>query len=261
MPPAVEARPTIDRDWLERTARADPLPHAFALWDLDRTPQAVRFVSAVRAEETVGYLLLWLGRRDRPVVHWFGPASLAPVFLPAFPAPPFLAVVPVEAEPAVAAAFPGCQSVPVKMMVRAPIRSERTARGVRRLDGSDRSELAALAAAHREADLAAYGGLDPEVEPTWGAFDAGRLVGVARAAVRLPFLWVIGGVFVEPAWRGRGLGSGLVTAVVEAAAVGGAPTGLYVRDEPPAARRLYERLGFREIDRRAWVDVRTRGTG
>ena len=69
----VEVRPTIDREWLERAESAEPLTHAYALWDLTRTPQLVRFASAIRGETTVGYLLLWLGAGDRPVVHWFGP--------------------------------------------------------------------------------------------------------------------------------------------------------------------------------------------
>lgn len=261
MSAAVEVRPTIDRRWLEHVASVEPLTHAYALWDLDRTPSQVRFASAVRGEETVGYLLIWLGRRDGPVVHWFGAINLVGVLLRAFPAPPFLAVVPPEVEPAVVSAFPGCERTPLKMMMREPGWVEGREGAVRRLGRGDRAELSAFVRAQGKPDLGVYVGLDPEAEPTWGAFDGGRLVGVARAAVRLPRIWVLGGVFVEPARRGRGVGQALVAAVVQEAERSGARAGLYVREEPATALRLYERLGFREVGRRSWLDVRAARSG
>jgi ribosomal protein S18 acetylase RimI-like enzyme len=260
VPAAVEVRPTIDRRWLERAASLEPLTHAFALWDLDWTPSQVRFASAVRDEETVGYILIWLGQRGRPVVHWFGAADLAGALLRAFPTPPFLAVVPPEVEPAVVSAFPGSERTPLKMMLREPGWVEGREGAVRRLGREDRAALSALVRARGEEDLGVYVGLDPEAEPVWGAFDGGRLVGVARAGVRLPRIWVLGGVFVEPDRRGRGVGQELVAAVVREAERSGARAGLYVREDPPTALRLYERLGFREIGRRSWLSVRKAGS-
>lgn len=257
MAAGVEVRPTIDRRWLERVSASDPLVHAYALWDLDRTPGEVRFVSAVRGEETVGYLLIWLGRRAGPVVHWFGDADLAGVLLPAFPRPPFTAVVPSDVEPAVVSAFPGAKAARLRMMVRAPGTPSPGAGGaVRRLERAHRAALVELTSSYDTSELAAYAGLDPETEPMWGAFQGDRLVGVARAAVRLTGIWVVGGVFVEPPSRGRGLGLALVGAVVAEAERAGARTGLYARDDARAAVRLYERLGFREVGQRSWLDVR-----
>ena len=255
MPAAVEVRPTIDRGWLERAEAAEPLTHAYALWDLERTPQVVRFVSAVRGEATVGYLLIWLGLRDRPVVHWFGPPEIAGTLLAAMPPPPFTAVVPPEVEGLVVRAFPGCRVSPLQMMVRQPGALGDDASGVRRLRRQDRSALAEMVRSYDEPGLAVYAEIDPEAEAAWGAFDGGRVVGVARAAVRLPRIWVIGGVFVDPARRGRGLGRALVSAVVREGERTGARAGLYVRDEPAPPLRLYERLGFQPIGRRAWLDV------
>jgi ribosomal protein S18 acetylase RimI-like enzyme len=252
---AVEVRPTIDRSWLERAAAQEPLTHAYALWDLDRSPEAIRFASAVRGEETLGYLLVWFGRRDRPVVHWFGPAELFGALSLSMPAPPFVAVVPPEVERAVAAGFPNSRSSPLRMMVRPAGRTEPPRGEIRRLTREDRPALAELLRVRSEPELGGYFGLEPEAEPAWGAFDGGRLVGVARAAVRLPRIWVVGGVFVEPGSRGRGLGRALVAAVVEEGERAGASAGLYVRDEPAAALRLYEGLGFREVGHRWWVDV------
>ena len=252
---AVEVRPTIDREWLEQAEAREPLTHAYALWDLERTPQAVRFASAVRGEETVGYLLVWLGGGGPPVVHWFGAPEVAGALAGALPPPPFLAVVPTEVEAVVARRFPGRRRSTLKMMLREPGHLRGNLEAVRRLGRGDVPALAALVRAHAEPELSAYAGLDPDAEPVWGAFDGRRLVGVARAAVRLPRIWVLGGVFVDPTRRGRGVGYALVAAVVTEAERSGARAGLYVRDEPAPPLHLYEGLGFREVGRRSWLDV------
>lgn len=256
MPSRLELRPTIDRDWLERAAVDEPLVHAYALWDLDRAPGAVRFVSAVRDGATVGYLLFWLGGADRPVVHWFESEPLADALAPSLPSPPFVAVVPPGVVRAVAPAGVSARVSPLRLMVRHVGETPRPAGApVRRLGRDDRASVLDLVRRGGEPELAGYVGLDLESERVWGAFDRERLVGVARATVRLPRIWVVGGVFVQPSNRGRGLATALVTSVVADAAQAGAPAGLYVREEPLTAGHVYERLGFREVGRRTWVDV------
>ncbi len=60
--------------------------------------------------------------------------------------------------------------------------------------------------------------------------------------------WMIGNVAVHPQWRGRSIGRALVEAALEdIAARGGAWVGLEVREDNPAARRLYEGLGFETV--------------
>jgi len=250
----VELHPTIDRAWLEAVAAREPLTHAYALWDLTRSPESVRFVSARRGEETVGYLLVWLGRRDRPVVHWYGGPELIPQLLGALPPPPFVAVVPPDVFPAVVGQYPRATVSTLRLMLRehAPLP---VAGGVRRLARADRAVLQGFARTYSAPELEAYAGLDPGAEPAWGVFHEGRLAGVARAAVRLPRLWLVGGVFVDPARRGQGLGQAVVAAVIDEAQRAGAVCGLYVRDEPSPAPRLYEQMGFREVSQRRWLDV------
>jgi ribosomal protein S18 acetylase RimI-like enzyme len=251
----VDVRPTIDRSWLEAAAAREPLTHAYALWDLERTPGAIRFVSALRGEATVAYLLAWMGRRDRPVVHVYGEPEALAALWPSLPGPPFVAVVPVEVEPALRAAFEVPRRDGLRLMLRVPGPLPRGTGAVRRLRRTDTPALAELARGEPAPELAAYPGLDLEAEPVWGAFEDGRLVGVARAAVRLPAVWVVGGVYVVPDRRGRGLGREVVGAVARAAEATGARAGLYARDEPSPALRLYEALGFHEVGRRAWLEI------
>jgi hypothetical protein len=62
------------------------------------------------------------------------------------------------------------------------------------------------------------------------------------------------GVWVAPAWRGRGIATGGMSTVVRDALRRVAPTvTLYVNDYNHAARRVYARCGFRQVGRFATV--------
>lgn len=253
-----ELAPVVDRVWLESEAARSPLVHAYPLWDLLREPTRVRFVSARAGERTVGYLCLWLARPDRPIVHWYGPGPEAAALLAGLPRPPFVAVVPPETEPWIAQAFPGTRSERLLLLERPPGPIEAGPLPVRPLLPADRPTLEALASSD-EPELVGYPGLDVAAEPVWGAFEGGRLLGVARASVRLPRIWLVGGVYVRPEARGRGWGRALVAEVIRAAERAGAPVGLYAREEAAPARRLYEALGFRTVGERRRLDVPPEG--
>jgi RimJ/RimL family protein N-acetyltransferase len=58
-------------------------------------------------------------------------------------------------------------------------------------------------------------------------------------------------VWVDPAWRGRGLATALIEPVIAWAVANGATRAtLWVHDQNEAAIRVYERLGFERTDRR-----------
>ncbi len=267
--PAIELRPTIDRAWLDRAAADDPWEHAYALWDLERFPDRVRIVSAVRATETVGYLLIWPGPRGAAIVHWHGTGPGADALASGLPPRPLVAVVPPEAAPWVRRARGAGPEYPELRLTRAstdpgapdrgpgaaPARPRSTSREVRRLTASDRARLQAFAAAHPDPLTAEYPGLDLADDAVWGGWDADRLVGVARAAVRLRKQWIVGGVYVDPAERGHGWGAAIVGALLDAATTAGAHVGLYVREDRPPALALYRRLGFVPTARRRWIDL------
>jgi predicted N-acetyltransferase YhbS len=80
----------------------------------------------------------------------------------------------------------------------------------------------------------------PETRP-FVADDDGTVVGTGLVTVSGPAAW-IGTVWVDPAWRRRGVGLALTQAAIEAGEAAGARTFLLVATE--AGRPLYERLGF-----------------
>jgi ribosomal protein S18 acetylase RimI-like enzyme len=254
----VEVRPTVDRRWLERVAAIDPVTHAFALWDLERNPGRIRFFSAVEGERTLGYLLVWLGHPAVPVVHWFGEGPGVHWLAGVLPPRPCVAIVPLSVADLVEEARGPGRRIRLLALTRDPGPRSGSAvevPGVRPLVRRDVADLVAWARDQTDPVTAEYAALDPDVERMWGAFEAGRLVGVVRAEVRLPRVWVVGGVYVAPAARGRGWGRALVGAAVAAADEIGAATALYVREDRAAARRLYETAGFRPVGLRWWIDL------
>lgn len=80
----------------------------------------------------------------------------------------------------------------------------------------------------------------PECRPFVADAD-GTIVGSGVTTVNGPVGW-IGTIWVDPAWRGRGLGKALTMATVEAAEAAGCMTLLLVATD--AGRPLYEPLGF-----------------
>ncbi len=257
--PPVEVRPTIDRTWLERACAEDPIAHAFALWDLERDPGRIRFFSAVRGSETVGYLLVWLGHPTTAIVHWCGRDPAARALTASLPERPCVVILPEEAVPWVEAARGAGHRYPLLAFAHdaalRPVGPRARPEEVRPLTRSDVPRLREWARRQSDPVVREYPYLDPEAELTWGAFEGDRLVGAARAEVRLPRVWILGGVYVEGESRRRGRGRALVEEVLRAAGAARARVALYVREDRVAARALYESLGFRPVDRRVWLDL------
>jgi len=257
----MELRPTIDREWLDHAATLDPFGHAYARWDLDHAPYRVRFVSALDGDQTVGYLLVWLGHPTATVVHWVGADPRARILADALPPRPLVAIVPEAFQNAAVAERGPCRPLSVLLLATEPSAEPRanamapSSTDIRRLERTDHPELVAFAGRQSDPVAGEYPALDPGEEWIWGAFDRGSLVGAVRAAVRLPEVWLLGGVYVDPSVRGRGIGQALVTTALASARELRARVGLYVREDRLEARRMYERLGFRPAGRRTWLDL------
>jgi uncharacterized protein len=80
----------------------------------------------------------------------------------------------------------------------------------------------------------------------YAKFVGGRVVFKAELAVVTRHTAQVQGVWVAPEWRGQGLGTAAMAAVVRDALRRVAPSvSLYVNDYNGSARRVYERCGFR----------------
>ena len=75
----------------------------------------------------------------------------------------------------------------------------------------------------------------------------GRLVGKINVNAESFARFQIGGVYVEPACRGRGIGSALIAGFIRFFAFRGKHFTLFVKKQNGAARRLYDRIGFSKL--------------
>jgi GNAT superfamily N-acetyltransferase len=91
--------------------------------------------------------------------------------------------------------------------------------------------------------------------PLFGVFDQGRLVSYAGSFIQLPQIWLIGGVYTHPEYRNKGYASLTTSAITEQALKKAPQAGLLVRSDNYAAIRVYEKIGYRKITEKVWVDV------
>ena len=250
----------MDARWLGEVAHRDPVRHAYARWDLQQAPDQVEFRVWREGETPVAYLLIWNGTPGLPVVHWVGDPH-APL-VEVLPPRPLIAVVPeTQIEPVRLARGPTTVRHILVMAHDRPASRPRTpVEGVRRLREEDLPALRRFIASEEAWLVRGYTSVRPTTdpkreEPAWAAFDGDRIVGVARAQVRLPEVWVLGGIYVTESHRNRGIGRTLTAAATLEAEARGARAALYVREDNAPARKVYEELGYRAMDRRAWIDA------
>lgn len=244
----------IDRAWLEAEARRDPVSHAWAMWDIDHEAGRYRFVSLLRGGRTVGYLLNWYAG-GVPRAHWISTDPTDGLLALGLPLPPVIAIVPDRVADAVRGRFRTTQSLALDVLVCTGRTLTPPDPRVRRLHAGDAPALAEMAARNPELEREGYLPLDLERLPVWGAFEADRLVAIARIAVQLPAIWIVTGVFTEPPFRGRGLGREVTAMATEAALAAGARAMLYVRADNAAAQTIYREIGYERVDRRTWIDA------
>jgi len=94
--------------------------------------------------------------------------------------------------------------------------------------------------------------------PVYGVFLNDELVSYAGSFIQLPQVWMIGGVYTHPKHRNKGYATLVTSAVTEEALKNAGTAALFVRSDNYPAIRIYEKIGYRKIGEKLWVDV---GTG
>jgi len=94
--------------------------------------------------------------------------------------------------------------------------------------------------------------------PTYGVFIDKKLVSYASSFLQLPQIWMIGGVYTHPEFRNKGYATLATSAVTEEALNNAENAALFVGSDNNPAIRVYEKIGYKKIGERIWVDV---GTG
>ncbi|MDH3234072.1 MAG: GNAT family N-acetyltransferase [Alphaproteobacteria bacterium] len=91
----------------------------------------------------------------------------------------------------------------------------------------------------------------PEPDPDDEPVDDPILVGFSE--LEIPGSFYISGIAISPALRSAGIGSAMMARAHDRARAGGMSQASLIAFEPNPAVRLYERLGYRVVDRRPVV--------
>jgi len=94
--------------------------------------------------------------------------------------------------------------------------------------------------------------------PTYGVFINDELVSYAGSFIQLPQVWMIGGVYTNPAYRNKGYATLATSAITQEALTNAETAALFVRSDNHPAIKAYEKIGYRKIGEKLWIDV---GTG
>jgi GNAT superfamily N-acetyltransferase len=253
MAPEYRVTDRIDPEWLGEQYRRSPVLNAFAVYDRAVFPDRIGFRVLERDGVPVAYLLLWNGSDGSRALHWVGSTEAPERLAAAFPDPPLIAVIPDATAAAVRRRYPDSLSGGVQLQVcDHPTESSG---GVRMLRPGDEPALQEFAERVEEPLARGYRGRLLDSGYVVGAFEGSRLVSVASAMVRLPEVWMIGGVVTHPEARGRGHARATTAWLVREALGAGAIPSLYVLDDNRSARSVYDRLGFRSIDHRTRLEL------
>jgi len=94
--------------------------------------------------------------------------------------------------------------------------------------------------------------------PVYGVFIDNELVSYAGSFLQLPQIWMIGGVYTHPNHRSKGYATLATSAITEEALRNADSASLFVRVDNYPAIKVYEKIGYKKISEKLWIDV---GTG
>ncbi|MGB9853706.1 MAG: GNAT family N-acetyltransferase [Candidatus Bathyarchaeales archaeon] len=241
--------------------RKDAVRHVFALYDIQYDLANTKMYAALEGEVLKGYILIYTGTAF-PSIILEGESEVAKALIEYAPRSNFILHVPRDLMPMVAEKFPNAKCyVEDWMLVKRGHANFFNSPEVRRLsDLEDARKLMMLFSTNEDRPQQS---LKKNLErisktPVYGVFINGELVSCAASLVQLPEAWLIGGVYTHPNHRNKGYATLATSAITGEALKNAEYATLFVRNDNYSAIRVYEKIGYKKIGEKFWVDV---GTG
>jgi RimJ/RimL family protein N-acetyltransferase len=239
----------------------DVLRHVFALYDLQYEPEKTVVYAAFKDLELKGYVLIYTAL-EFPSVVLECDSSLAGELIEYIPVDSFIMHAPPNLLPIIKRKFPEAKHyLEDWMLVRKGEASFFRSKLVRRLrTRNDAPKLATLLSSREDRPREAIEKYVKWISkmPVYGVFLDGELISYAGSFLQLPQVWMIGGVYTHPNYRSRGYATLATSAVTEEALKNAETAALFVRSDNYPAIRVYQKIGYKKIGEKLWVDV---GTG
>jgi len=241
--------------------KSDVIKHVFAFYDVQYDPEHTATYAAFQENRLMGYILIYTGA-DVPSVILESEEDAAETLIAQAPENHFIMHATPSLLPLIKRNLSNAKDYTENwMLIRKPQASFYNSRLVKRLvTGEDAVMLAKLLLQRTDRPRRI---MKKYVEwvttlPVYGVFKDDVLVSYAGSFIQLPQVWMIGGVYTDPKHRNKGYALLATSAVTEEALRRAEAAALFVRSDNYPAIRVYERIGYRKIGEKLWIDM---GTG
>jgi RimJ/RimL family protein N-acetyltransferase len=250
-----------NKPFIIQSLKSDIIKHVFAVYDVQNDPQHTATYAAFENGELEGYILIYTAA-DVPSVILECEDEVAARLLEHAPPSKFIVHAPTNLLPAIKKRFPDAKHyVEDWMLVRKNEARFFGSELVKRLHNEeDALRLADLLLSRTDRPTNTLRKYTEWISkmPIYGVFKEGQLVSYAGSFIQLPQVWLIGGVYTDPEHRNRGYATLATSAITEEALKTAEAAALFARSDNRPAIRAYEKIGYRKIGEKVWVDV---GTG
>jgi predicted GNAT family acetyltransferase len=242
-------------------AAADVIKHVFAFYDIQHDPEHTATHVAFKNNSILGYVLTYTAT-DVPSIVLECEETVAEALITYVPQNHFIMHTSPNLQPLIEREFPNANIYLENwMLVRKNEANLQNSKLVKRLKTKeDATQFAQLILARKDRprrNLKRYKDWIAKM-PMFGVFEKGKLVSYAGSFIQLREVWMIGGVFTDPEHRNKGYALLATSAITEEALKEAENAALFVRSDNYSAIRVYEKIGYKKIGEKLWVDV---GTG
>jgi GNAT superfamily N-acetyltransferase len=250
-----------NRARLVEAIRSDIIRHVFAFYDVQYDLEHTTIHAAFKDDKLEGYVLTYTAT-DVPSVILECSEDVAAMLLGKAPAKNFIMHTPTSLLAAVQRKYPREKHYFESwMLIKKGEAKYFKSDYVRKLEANkDAPHLADLLSNRKERPKRMLKKYTEWINkmPLWGVFFGDELVSYAGSFIQLPQVWMIGGVYTAPKHRSKGYATLATSAVTEQALKNADAAALFARSDNHAAIKVYERIGYKKIGEKVWVDV---GTG
>jgi RimJ/RimL family protein N-acetyltransferase len=240
---------------------SDVIKHVFAFYDVQYDPEQTTTYAAFQKNRIIGYILTYTAT-DVLSVILESEEQAAETLIAHAPKNHFIMHTTPNLLPFIKRKFPNAKDyIENWMLIRKAEASFYNSRLVKRLlTEEDAAMLAKLLLQRTDRPKRMMKKYIEWVTklPIYGVFKKDLLVSYAGSFIQLPQVWMIGGVYTDPKHRNKGYALLATSAVTEEALEHAEAAALFVRSDNYPAIRVYEKIGYRKIGEKLWVDV---GTG
>jgi RimJ/RimL family protein N-acetyltransferase len=250
-----------NRQRLVEYAKSDVIKHVFAFYDVQYDPEHTTTYVALKKDCLVGYILIYTATDVLSVILECE-EDAAETLIAHAPDNRFIVHTAPNLLPVIKRRFPNAKDyIENWMLVRKSEARFHSSRLVKRLrTEEDAAMLANLLLERRDRPERMMSKYIEWVTtlPIYGVFKKGTLVSYAGSFIQLPQVWMIGGVYTDSEHRNKGYALLATSAITDKALRHAEAAALFVRSDNYPAIRIYEKIGYRKIGEKLWIDV---GTG